>query len=126
MIDAHTHLGLFEDGVGTIGDQGNEFGDPNTAYVRAMDAIFPKDMAFEDARKGGVIAAGAFPGSAESFRRSLRGGEDVRRDTRRDTDRRISRHEDGAGGKSVSSVSVAQQKSEHTNGERRRDQEDTH
>ena len=67
LIDAHTHLGLFEDGVGTIGIHGNEYGDPNTAYVRAMDAIFPKDMAFEDARKNGIAAVGAFPGSANLF-----------------------------------------------------------
>jgi imidazolonepropionase-like amidohydrolase len=67
LIDAHTHLGLFEDGVGQIGIHGNEFGDPNTAYVRAMDAVFPKDMAFEDARRNGVVAVGAFPGSANLF-----------------------------------------------------------
>jgi imidazolonepropionase-like amidohydrolase len=68
LIDAHTHIGLYEDGVGTIGEHGNEYGgDPNTAYLRAMDAIFPKDMAFEDARRGGVIAVGAFPGSANLF-----------------------------------------------------------
>jgi len=67
FIDSHTHIGLYEDGVGQVGIHGNEYGDPNTAYVRAMDAIFPKDMAFEDARRGGVIAAGAFPGSANLF-----------------------------------------------------------
>jgi len=67
LIDAHCHLGLYEDGVGMIGNQGNEYGDYNTAYVRAMDAVFPKDMAFEDARAGGVIAVGAFPGSANLF-----------------------------------------------------------
>jgi len=67
LIDAHCHIGLFEDGVGEVGIHGNEYGDPNSAYVRAMDAIFPKDMAFEDARRGGVIAAGTFPGSANLF-----------------------------------------------------------
>ena len=67
LIDAHTHLGLFEDGVGQVGVHGNEYGDPNTAYVRAMDAVFPKDIAFEDARRGGIIAVGAFPGSANLF-----------------------------------------------------------
>ena len=67
LIDAHTHLGLFEDGVGMIGQHANEYGETNTSYVRAMDAVFPKDMAFEDARKGGVIAVGAFPGSANLF-----------------------------------------------------------
>jgi len=67
LIDAHCHLGLFEDGVGAIGVHANEYGDYNTAYVRAMDAIFPKDIAFEDARRGGVIAVGTFPGSANLF-----------------------------------------------------------
>ncbi len=67
LIDAHCHIGLYEDGVGAVGQHGNEYGDFNTAYVRAMDAIFPKDMAFEDARKGGVFAVGTFPGSANLF-----------------------------------------------------------
>lgn len=68
LIDAHTHLGVFEDGVGVIGNQGNEYGgDPNTAHIRAMDAIFPQDIAFEEARDNGVLAAGAFPGSANLF-----------------------------------------------------------
>ncbi len=67
LVDAHCHLGLFEDGVGQIGVQANEYGDYNTAYVRSMDAIFPKDMAFEDARRGGVFAVGSFPGSANLF-----------------------------------------------------------
>ncbi len=68
LIDAHTHLGVFEDGVGVIGNQGNEYGgDPNTAHIRAMDAIYVQDIAFEEARENGVLAAGAFPGSANLF-----------------------------------------------------------
>ncbi len=68
LIDAHTHLGVFEDGVGVIGNQGNEYGgDPNTAYIRAMDAIFTQDVAFDEARENGVLAAGIYPGSANLF-----------------------------------------------------------
>ncbi|HEX9744325.1 MAG TPA: amidohydrolase [bacterium] len=67
MVDAHTHMGVYEDGVGAIGHHYNEMQEPNTAYVRAMDAIFPKDIAFEDARENGVVACGSFPGSANLF-----------------------------------------------------------
>ena len=65
LIDAHSHVGLFEEalGPGPGNHDGNEMTSPITPYLRAIDAIFPEDMAFEDARNGGVTALGITPGS---------------------------------------------------------------
>ena len=43
FIDAHTHLGMWEDGLGFEGDDGNEDTDPSTPQMRAIDAINPVD-----------------------------------------------------------------------------------
>jgi imidazolonepropionase-like amidohydrolase len=65
LIDAHSHVGLFEEasGPGPGNQDGNEMTSPITPYLRAIDAIFPEDMGFEDARKGGVTTLGCTPGS---------------------------------------------------------------
>lgn len=63
LIDAHCHLGCFEDGVGPLGFHGNELTDPNTAHLDIKDSIFPRDLSFPDARAGGVTTAAVFPGS---------------------------------------------------------------
>jgi imidazolonepropionase-like amidohydrolase len=64
FIDAHAHLGVWEEGEGWAGDDVNEKTDPNTAHVRAVDAINPADLGFRDAISGGVLAANVNPGSA--------------------------------------------------------------
>ena len=53
MIDAHTHLGLCQDGVGAGQSDEDEVGDPVVPHLRALDAINPEDIAFQDALKGG-------------------------------------------------------------------------
>ncbi len=65
FIDAHSHVGLWEEGAGPgpANSDGNEMTSPITPYLRAMDAIFPEDMGFEDARRGGVTTMGITPGS---------------------------------------------------------------
>ncbi len=63
LIDAHTHLGLSEQGVGPAGDDTNESVEPVTPHLRAIDAINPEDIAFEDARQAGVTASEIKPGS---------------------------------------------------------------
>jgi imidazolonepropionase-like amidohydrolase len=63
LIDAHCHLGCFEDGVGPLGFHGNELTDPNTAHLDIKDSIFPRDLSFPDARAGGVTTTAVFPGS---------------------------------------------------------------
>ncbi len=63
FIDAHTHLGTHEEAIGWAGDDTNEMTDPNTAAVRALDAINPADLGFADALTGGVTAVNVNPGS---------------------------------------------------------------
>ena len=64
LIDAHCHIGIFEDGAGWAGDDTNESSDPNTAEVRALDGINPMDVAFKDAIASGVTCVQVDPGSA--------------------------------------------------------------
>lgn len=64
LIDAHCHLGVFGDGLGFEGDDGNEASDPCTPHLRAIDAINPLDRGFTEGRAGGVTTAVTGPGSA--------------------------------------------------------------
>jgi len=63
FIDAHTHLGAHEEAAGWAGNDTNELTDPVTAGVRALDAINPADMAFNDALSGGITTVNVNPGS---------------------------------------------------------------
>lgn len=64
FIDAHCHLGVFEDGIGFEGDDGNEETDPITPQLRAIDMINPNDYCFLEAARGGVTTVLAGMGSA--------------------------------------------------------------
>ena len=63
LIDAHCHTSLFADGVGWEHSDGNEMTDPITPHMRAIDALHPEDMAFEDLYKAGVTTINTGPGS---------------------------------------------------------------
>jgi imidazolonepropionase-like amidohydrolase len=63
LIDAHAHVGLWEEAEGWAGDDVNELTDPVTSHVRAIDAINPADLGFRDAVGGGVLAVNVNPGS---------------------------------------------------------------
>ena len=63
MIDAHTHLGLTQDGVGAMHSDEDEVDDPIVPHLRALDAINPEDIAFKDALRGGITTVGVMPGS---------------------------------------------------------------
>ena len=64
FVDAHSHIGVFEEGVGYYYQDGNEATDPVTAEVRALDAFYPEDSAIERALSGGVTTVMVLPGSA--------------------------------------------------------------
>jgi imidazolonepropionase-like amidohydrolase len=64
LIDAHCHSAIFADGVGWEHSDGNEITDPITPHLRALDAIHPEDMAFDDLAKAGVTTINTGPGSA--------------------------------------------------------------
>lgn len=64
IVDAHCHIGMWEDGIDEEGADGNEATDPITPQLRAIDAINPEDRCFEEARNGGVTTVVTGPGSA--------------------------------------------------------------
>ena len=64
LIDGHCHIGMWEEGIGFEGDDGNEDVEPVTPQLRAIDAINPMDQGFQDAIEGGVTSAVTGPGSA--------------------------------------------------------------
>ena len=64
FVDAHSHIGLYEEGVGYYYADGNEMTDPNTAHVKALDGFNPQDPAIERALIGGVTTVMVLPGSA--------------------------------------------------------------
>lgn len=64
IVDAHCHIGMFEDGMGFEGDDGNEMSATSTPELRAIDAINPFDRCFDEAMEGGVTTCVTGPGSA--------------------------------------------------------------
>lgn len=66
FIDAHTHLGMWEDGLTFEGDDGNEETDPVTPQLRAVDAVNPEDRCFSEALAAGVTTVITGPGSANA------------------------------------------------------------
>jgi imidazolonepropionase-like amidohydrolase len=64
LVDAHCHLGMWEDGMGEEGADGNEGVNPATPSLRAIDAVNPRDGYFREAREGGVTTVVTGPGSA--------------------------------------------------------------
>lgn len=64
FVDAHTHLGMVENGLTFEGDDGNEENDPLTPHLRAIDAVNPMDVCFKEACKAGITTVLTGPGSA--------------------------------------------------------------
>lgn len=64
LVDIHSHLGMFGDGMGVEGDDGNEIADPVTPQLRAIDAVNPLDRGFSEALDYGVTTVVTGPGSA--------------------------------------------------------------
>ncbi|MGE5613254.1 MAG: amidohydrolase [Bacillota bacterium] len=64
FVDAHCHVGMWEDSVGFEGDDGNETTDPVMPHLRAIDAVYHEDRAFAEAREAGVTTVVTGPGSA--------------------------------------------------------------
>ncbi|WP_193103192.1 amidohydrolase [Brachybacterium sp. FME24] len=63
FVDAHVHLGVDEEGEGWAGQDTNEMTAPVMAAARAIDAINPRDIGFDDAIIGGVTSVNVNPGS---------------------------------------------------------------
>lgn len=63
LIDAHTHLGLKENGLGEFYSDHNEKKSIISPHLRAIDGINPQDITFEEARNAGITCCGSGPGS---------------------------------------------------------------
>lgn len=70
LIDIHSHIGLYEDGLGFEGADGNEDTDPATPHLRALDGVNPFDRSFREALEAGVTAAAVSPGQRKPDRRT--------------------------------------------------------
>lgn len=64
FIDAHCHIGMWEDSLTFEGEDGNEDTDPSTPHLRAIDSINPLDRCFSDAVMAGVTSVCTGVGSA--------------------------------------------------------------
>lgn len=64
LIDAHCHVGLYEEGIGWAGNDINEMTDPVTPFLRAIDGINPEEQGLKDAVMGGVTTVCTGPGSS--------------------------------------------------------------
>ncbi len=64
LVDAHSHIGMWEDAVGFEGEDGNESTDPVTPQLRAIDAVYHADRSFVEAYESGVTTVVTGPGSA--------------------------------------------------------------
>ncbi len=63
IVDAHCHIGLFEESIGFEGADGNEMTNPVFPELRAIDAVKPQDVAFREALEAGVTTVSTGPGS---------------------------------------------------------------
>lgn len=77
LVEAHCHVGIYEEIYRDDGDDLNETTDPVTPQLRAIDAINPEDLGLGDACQGGVTTICTGPGSANVI-----GGENLVMKTR--------------------------------------------
>ena len=54
FVDAHSHIGICENGLGFEGDDVNETTDPSTPHLRAIDAVNAADLCFSEAARAGI------------------------------------------------------------------------
>lgn len=67
IMDAHTHIGISEEGVRWEGEDCNETTSPCTPSMRAMDGFYPFDTAISKAVAAGVTTVAVSPGSTNVF-----------------------------------------------------------
>jgi len=66
LVEAHCHIGIWEETIGWAGSDGNEMTDPATPHVRALDGIKANadEGGLNAALEEGVTTAQVLPGSA--------------------------------------------------------------
>lgn len=65
FVDPHCHIGLFVEGEDTYWSDANEMSSPAVPQVRALDALDPFDIAFQDAPAAGFTTVLVTPGSGD-------------------------------------------------------------
>lgn len=66
LVEAHCHIGIWEEKIGWAGSDGNEMTEPSTPHVRALDGIKANanESGLEAALHEGITTAQVVPGSA--------------------------------------------------------------
>lgn len=64
FVEAHSHLGLDNSGIGFEGQDYNELTDSITPHMRAIDGFYPQDPDIHDAAMAGVTTVCTGPGSS--------------------------------------------------------------
>ncbi len=64
LVEAHGHIGLDGWAMGYEGADYNEYTDPVTPHLRALDGLNPQDYSLKDAALGGVTTLCTGPGSS--------------------------------------------------------------
>jgi imidazolonepropionase-like amidohydrolase len=63
LIDAHVHMGAYNEGFPENMQDANDMVEPVVPQLRILDALYPGDEAFSDALAGGVTCVQTLPGS---------------------------------------------------------------
>jgi len=63
LVDAHTHVGIHEEGEGWEGQDTNEMTDPVTPHVKGLDGVNPAEFGLQDAVNSGITSVNTGPGS---------------------------------------------------------------
>lgn len=67
FVEAHCHIGLDGSAIGYEGKDYNEYNDPVTPHLRAIDGINPMDVSLRHALEGGVTCVSTGPGSSNAL-----------------------------------------------------------
>lgn len=64
FVEAHGHIGLDNYGMGNVGQDYNEYNDPITPQLRAIDSLNPHELQIRHALEAGVTTVCTGPGSS--------------------------------------------------------------
>ncbi len=64
LVDAHSHIGMVEEGAGRDYADLNESTNPTTPDIRAIDGFYPDDPAIRETRASGITTVYITPGSS--------------------------------------------------------------
>ena len=118
FIDAHTHIGMWEDGSPSKGTTATEETDPVQPQLRAIDAVNPMDRCFSEAVDAGITTVLTGPGSANPIGGQFAALKTFGRRVDKMIVRAPRRHENGARRESEKCVSREKPGAFHAHGHR--------